>query len=136
MLATSLRPSNRDLVADARQVFQGNPAPRVLGFRHQPVGNAVVFVRGKPLFLATAFPEQALGRFGAFLLQPLTQFGMALTQAIDLAPRGEDITFDEELAQDVREIITVFSARLYGSRSQKNQKLLDGVKHAVEEPSS
>lgn len=30
------------------------------------------------------------------------------------------------------EIITVFSARLYGSRSRKNQKLLDGVKQAVE----
>ena len=49
---------------------------------------------------------------------------------------GEDTTFEEELAQDVLEIITVFSARLYGSRSRKNQKLLDGVKHAVEEASS
>jgi hypothetical protein len=33
----------------------------------------------------------------------------------------------------VLEIIAVFSARLYGSRSRKNQKLLDGVKRAVEE---
>jgi len=32
----------------------------------------------------------------------------------------------------VLEIITVFSARLYGSRSRKNQKLLDGVRAAVE----
>jgi len=32
----------------------------------------------------------------------------------------------------VLEIITVFSARLYGSRSGKNQKLLDSVKQAVE----
>jgi predicted site-specific integrase-resolvase len=32
----------------------------------------------------------------------------------------------------VLEIITVFSARLYGSRSRKNQKLLNGVKAAVE----
>ncbi len=37
------------------------------------------------------------------------------------------------LAKDVLEIITVFSARLYGSRSRKNQKLLDGVKKAVED---
>ncbi len=48
----------------------------------------------------------------------------------------EDTTVEEELAQDVLEIITVFSARLYGSRSRKNQKLLDGVKHAAEEASS
>jgi len=32
----------------------------------------------------------------------------------------------------VLEIITVFSARWYGSRSRKNQKLPDGVKQAVE----
>lgn len=50
------------------------------------------------------------------------------------AQQGEDAdtTFEEDLAQDVLEIITVFSARLYGSRNRKNQKLLDGVKAAVE----
>jgi predicted site-specific integrase-resolvase len=50
------------------------------------------------------------------------------------AQQGEDAdtTFEEDLAKDVLEIITVFSARLYGSRSRKNQKLLDGVKAAVE----
>jgi excisionase family DNA binding protein len=29
-------------------------------------------------------------------------------------------------------IITVFSARLYGSRSRKNQKLIEGVRAAVD----
>src|SRR6516165_12004750 len=33
-------------------------------------------------------------------------------------------SFEEELAQDVIEIITVFSARLYGSRSHKTKQLL------------
>ena len=47
--------------------------------------------------------------------------------------QGEDTTFEEDLAKDVLEIITVFSARLYGSRSHKNQKLLDDLKRAVEE---
>jgi excisionase family DNA binding protein len=46
--------------------------------------------------------------------------------------KGEDTTFEEDLAKDVLEIITVFSARLYGSRSRKNQKLLDGLQQAVE----
>ncbi len=46
------------------------------------------------------------------------------------------VTFEEDLAKDVLEIITVFSARLYGSRSRKNQKLLDGVKKAVEDSQS
>jgi predicted site-specific integrase-resolvase len=34
-------------------------------------------------------------------------------------------TFEEELAGDVLEIITVFSAKLYGSRSHKNKKLIN-----------
>lgn len=37
----------------------------------------------------------------------------------------------EQLAKDVLEIITVFSARLYGSRSNKNKKLLEEVNKAV-----
>jgi len=41
--------------------------------------------------------------------------------------RKEDSTFEEDLAKDVLEIITVFSARLYGSRSRKNQKLLENL---------
>ena len=46
--------------------------------------------------------------------------------------QGEDTSFEEDLAKDMLEIITVFSARLYGSRSRKSQQLLDGVKTAVE----
>ena len=47
--------------------------------------------------------------------------------------QGEEPTFEEELGQDVLEIITVFSARLYGSRSHKNKKMLEKLKGAVEE---
>lgn len=46
--------------------------------------------------------------------------------------QGENLSFEEELAQDVLEIITVFSARLYGSRSKKNKKLLEAVKATLE----
>ena len=47
--------------------------------------------------------------------------------------QGEDTTFEEDPAKDVLEIITVFSARLYGSRARKNQKLIDGMKRVVED---
>ena len=46
--------------------------------------------------------------------------------------KGEEPTFEEELAQDVLEIITVLSARLYGSRSHKNKKMLEKLKGAVD----
>jgi len=45
--------------------------------------------------------------------------------------QGIETSFEEELAQDVLEIITVFSARLYGSRSRKNKKLMDNLKEAI-----
>ena len=45
----------------------------------------------------------------------------------------KECSFEEDLAKDVLEIITVFSARLYGSRSHKNKKLLEDVKKAVED---
>lgn len=44
-----------------------------------------------------------------------------------------ELSFEEELAQDVLEIITVFSARLYGARSHKNKKIVQALKEAAHE---
>lgn len=74
--------------------------------------------------------KDRLLRFGAELVFALCS---AKNVEVVILNQGEDTTFEEDLAKDVLEIITVFSARLYGSRSRKNQKLLDGVKQAVEE---
>lgn len=74
--------------------------------------------------------KDRLLRFGAELV-----FGICEAKGVEVVilNQGEDTTFEEDLAKDVLEIITVFSARLYGSRSRKNQKLLDGVKKAVQD---
>jgi predicted site-specific integrase-resolvase len=77
--------------------------------------------------------KDRLLRFGAELVFSLCE---AKGVEVVILNQGEDTSFEEDLAQDVLEIITVFSARLYGSRSRKNQKLLDGVKKAVEESGS
>jgi predicted site-specific integrase-resolvase len=71
-------------------------------------------------------------RFGAELVFAICQ---AKGTQVVIINQGEDTTFEEDLAKDVLEIITVFSARLYGSRSRKNQKLIDGVGKVVEEVS-
>lgn len=81
------------------------------------VGRLVVTHRGRLL------------RFGAELVFAICE---AKQVEVMILNQGEDSTFEEDLAKDVLEIITVFSARLYGSRSHKNQKLLEGVKKAVE----
>jgi predicted site-specific integrase-resolvase len=74
--------------------------------------------------------KDRLLRFGAELV-----FAMCEAKGVEVVilNQGEDRSFEEDLAKDVLEIITVFSARLYGSRSRKNQKLLDDVKKAVQE---
>jgi putative resolvase len=74
--------------------------------------------------------KDRLLRFGAELVFAICE---AKQVEVVILNQGEETTFEEDLAKDVLEIITVFSARLYGSRSRKNQKLLDGVKKAVED---
>jgi predicted site-specific integrase-resolvase len=91
--------------------------------------------------LLDAILEGKVGRLVITHKDRLLRFGAELVFAICEAKKvevvilnqGEDTTFEEDLANDVLEIITVFSARLYGSRSHKNKKLLSGMKRAVEE---
>jgi putative resolvase len=90
--------------------------------------------------LLQAIIEGQVGRLVISHKDRLLRFGAELVFAICEAKgvevvilnQGEDTRFEEDLAKDVLEIITVFSARLYGSRSRKNQKLLDRMKQAVE----
>ena len=73
--------------------------------------------------------KDRLLRFGAELI-----FSVCEMKGVEviIINKGEEASFEEDLAQDVLEIITVFSARLYGSRSKKNQKLINGMKKAVD----
>lgn len=77
--------------------------------------------------------KDRLLRFGAELVFSICE---AKDVEVIIINKGDDTTFEEDLATDVLEIITVFSARLYGSRSKKNKKLLDGVAKAVKEASN
>lgn len=72
--------------------------------------------------------KDRLLRFGAELVFAICE---AKEVEVVILNKGEEGKFEEELAKDVLEIITVFSARLYGSRSRKNQKLLEGMKRVV-----
>jgi putative resolvase len=74
--------------------------------------------------------KDRLLRFGAELVFSLCE---AKSVEVLILNQGEDTSFEEDLAQDVLEIITVFSARLYGSRSHKNKKMIAGMKQAVED---
>ena len=66
--------------------------------------------------------KDRLLRFGAELI-----FSLCELQGIEIViiHQGEQPSFEEELAQDVLEIITVLSAKLYGARRHRSQRLLD-----------
>jgi putative resolvase len=67
-------------------------------------------------------------RFGSELVFALCEhFGVEVV----IMNKSEETRFEDDLVQDVLEIITVFSARLYGARSRKNQKLLQSLKEAA-----
>jgi len=74
--------------------------------------------------------KDRLLRFGAELI-----FTLCETRQVEVViiNQGEEASFEEELAKDVLEIITVFSARLYGARSHKNKKLVEAAKVLMSE---
>ena len=73
--------------------------------------------------------KDRLLRFGAELVFAICE--AKEVEVIIINKGNENIKFEEELAKDVLEIITVFSARLYGSRSKKNKKLLDSMQEVI-----
>ncbi|WP_143437747.1 IS607 family transposase, partial [Hydrocoleum sp. CS-953] len=72
--------------------------------------------------------KDRLLRFGSDLIFTLCEiFGTEIV----IINRSEDSTFEEVLAPDVLEIIRVFSARLYGSRSNQNQEIVKQLKEVA-----
>lgn len=72
--------------------------------------------------------KDRLLRFGSELIFSLCE---QFSTEVVIVNASEETNFEDDLVQDVLEIITVFSARLYGSRSRKNKKILDALKDAA-----
>jgi predicted site-specific integrase-resolvase len=72
--------------------------------------------------------KDRLLRFGSEII-----FELCLLNDIEvvIVDQSEQITFEQELAEDVIEIITVFSAKLYGKRSHKNKKILEFLEKEI-----
>ena len=101
------------------------------GMNHRKKGLKRVLddlVAGKVERLVLTHKDRLL-RFGADLVFAICE---AKHAEVVILNQGEDTTFEEDLAADVLEIITVFSARLYGSRSRKNRRIIEDMKAAVE----
>lgn len=94
--------------------------------------------------LLDAIVEGSVGRLVITHKDRLLRFGAELVFAVCEAKRvevvilnrGEDTSFEEDLARDVLETVTVFWVRLYGSRSHRNRTLLQDVARAAQEAGS
>lgn len=69
--------------------------------------------------------KDRLLRFGSEIIFKLCNIYDVEVEIINV---GDELNLNEELAKDVLEIITVFSARLYGKRSHKSLKMIDDLK--------
>lgn len=65
--------------------------------------------------------KDRLIRFGFEMIEHLCSIYNVKIEIINLT---EDKTYEEELVEDVLSVITVFSAKLYGARSQKSKKMI------------
>ena len=77
--------------------------------------------------------KDRLLRFGTELVFSVCE---AKNVEVVIINQGGERSFEEELASDVLEIVTVFSARMYGARSHRNKKLIEGVTKAVDDSKS
>lgn len=74
--------------------------------------------------------KDRLLRFGSELVFTLCEhFGVEII----IINRSEDSTFEEDLAKDVMDIVMVFSARMYGSRSHKNKQIMQQLKEVAKD---
>lgn len=73
--------------------------------------------------------KDRLLRFGSEII-----FEMCKYHGVEIVvvTESECKSYEEELVEDVLSIITVFSAKLYGSRSHKNKKIIDESKKLFE----
>ncbi|TCS45838.1 IS607 family transposase [Pseudobacteriovorax antillogorgiicola] len=74
--------------------------------------------------------KDRLLRFGSELIFSICEH---VGSEVVVINSSEESTYEEDLTRDVLEIITVFNARLYGSRSHKNKKIVQALKDAADE---
>jgi excisionase family DNA binding protein len=74
--------------------------------------------------------KDRLLRFGADIIFTMSEI---FHTEIVIINHSSESTFEEDLASDVLEIISVFSARLYGSRSHKNKQIVEQLQDVAKE---
>jgi predicted site-specific integrase-resolvase len=99
-----------------------------MNYRKKGLKKLIDLILDKKIKRLVLTHKDRLLRFGAEIIFTLCEIRQVEVVIIN---KGSEVSFEEELAKDVLEIITVFSARLYGSRSHKNKKLIKAAKELI-----
>lgn len=101
-----------------------------MNYRKKGLNRLLEMILRKQMRRLVITHKDRLLRFGSELV-----FALCELQQVEIViiHKGDQPSFEEELAKDVLEIITVFSARLYGSRSKKDKRLMDALQSAVKD---
>lgn len=74
--------------------------------------------------------KDRLLRFGYEMLEQVCRLHNV---KIEIINHTEDKAYEGELVEDVLSVVTVFSSRLYGSRSHKSKKMTSAIKDVIKE---
>ncbi len=139
------RVSSRDQIQDLkRQVEMLELYCSSHGWKHeviQDLGSGMNYQKKGLNLLIKSLCNQKIGRLVITHKDRLLRFGSELIFSICshvgcevvIINSSEESSYEEDLTRDVLEIITVFSARLYGSCSHKNKKIVETLKAAADE---
>lgn len=91
-----------------------------LNYHKKGLQELIELVESRQIERIVVYYQDRLIRFGYELLEKICLINDV---KIEIINQTEDKSYQEELAEDVLSIITVFSAKLYGSRSHKSRQI-------------
>ena len=91
-----------------------------LNYRKKGLNHLLLLIFNRQIDVLVLNHKDRLLRFGSELIFKLCSFNQVKVEIVE--QRDIKQSFEQELANDVIELMTVFCARLYGKRSHQNKK--------------
>jgi len=101
-----------------------------LNYKKNGLKELITLITNKEISRVVINYKDRLVRYGYEIIELLCEQNNI---SIEIVNQSEDKTFEQELVDDVLSLITVFSAKLYGSRSRKGKKLVNETKKIINE---
>ncbi|RQD74777.1 MAG: IS607 family transposase [Candidatus Syntrophonatronum acetioxidans] len=93
-----------------------------LNYKKKGLKELLALIENREIDRIVIYYKDRLIRFGYEMLEDICKLNGV---EIEIINHSEDKTYEEELVEDVLSIITVFSSKLYGSRSHKTREITE-----------